>query len=81
MGNKGLNIKINGIPEWKKWALALDGNLKKAAERATKKATQLAIKEIQERIRAGKYTKLSPLTRLLRTMDGYGTTPLLRRGD
>lgn len=81
MARGGLRISIGPeIDEWKKWVLAFDGELKIGAEKGTKKAVQFVIAEIQNRIRAGRYRKLSPLTRMMRTLEGYSTTPLLRRG-
>lgn len=78
---KGLQIKLSGDwDKWRQWVNSFDGNLSKASERAVRKSLQLALKEIDSRIRDGKYEKLAALTRLGRRMDGYGSTPLLRTG-
>lgn len=59
---------------------ALQGELAPAAERAMKKATLAAMTEITDRIRAGKYKKLSPLTATLKNLEGYSDLPLIRTG-
>lgn len=77
----GLTIQLGGdLAKWQKWALAFDGNLKKANERALRKAALYALSEIHNRIKSGRYEKLAPLTLLMRQLEGYGNTPLVRRG-
>jgi len=77
----GLSIILGGdLAKWQKWALAFDGSLKVASERALRKASLYALSEIHNKIKGGRYTRLAPLTLLLRQLEGYGSTPLVRRG-
>lgn len=70
----------SGMDKFLSFLAALEGNLGKVSERAMKKATLMAMTEIQDRIRAGKYKKLAPLTSTLKSMEGYSQTPLIRTG-
>lgn len=81
MAREGLSFKLSGDwDKWRQWVNAFDGNLSKASERAVKKSLQFALKEIDGRIRGGKYDKLAALTRLDRRQQGFSSTPLLRTG-
>lgn len=76
-----MNFKWDsGMDKFLAWSAALGGNLGKASERAMKKATLMAMTEITDRIRGGKYKKLSPLTSMMKSLEGYSQTPLVRRG-
>lgn len=77
----GLQIQLAG--DWRKFHIfsaAFQGKLQQASRQATKKAVLFMLSKIDERIRSGRYKKLSPLTKLMRQMEGFGDTPLLRRG-
>ena len=74
-------IKLGGdFDKMRLWLASAQGKLAPIAERAMKKATLMAMTEITDRIRAGKYKRLSPLTRMLKNLEGYSDIPLIRRG-
>lgn len=66
--------------EFRLYLAAAQGKLAPIAERAMKKATLMALTEITDRIRAGKYKRLAPLTAMLKNLEGYSNVPLIRRG-
>ena len=76
-----LSIKMNkGWRNYHLYSAAFQGKLKLASMSGTKKAVQFVLSKVDERIRSGRYKKLAPLTAMLRQMEGFGTTPLIRRG-
>lgn len=77
----GVKFKWNSeMDRFIAYLATLEGKLGSTSERAMKKATLMALTEITERIRAGKYKKLAPLTATLKSMEGYSQTPLIRTG-
>lgn len=70
----------SGLDKFIVFTTALSGELAPIATKAMKKATLMALTEITDRIRAGRYKKLAPLTGMMRSLDGYGQTPLIRSG-
>ena len=75
-----IKIQFNGFDEFQLYLAAMHGELGRISERAMKKATLMAMTEITDRIRGGRYKKLSPLTAFLKNLEGYSSTPLIRRG-
>lgn len=82
-GEKQFGFKVEwdaGMDQFITWLAAAEGNLANIAEKSMKKATLMAMTEIQDRIRQGRYKKLAPLTATLKGMEGYSNTPLIRTG-
>lgn len=68
------------MDEFTTFLAAMEGKLGKVSEKAMKKAVLMTMGEIQQRIKDGRYRKLSPLTQTLKSMEGYSNTPLIRTG-
>lgn len=71
----------SGMDKFISFLAAMEGKLGPISEKAMKKATLMAMGEIQQRIKDGKYRRLSPLTATLKSMEGYSQTPLIRTGS
>jgi len=77
----GFTVKFDrGMDEFVAWMATFQGELGKSAERSMKKATLMAMTEITDRIRDGKYKKLAPLTSAIKGLEGKSQTPLISSG-
>ena len=77
----GMSLKLAGDwEEWRSWTLSFQGKLRIASRLAVRRAVLSAHRRIINRIKTGRYKKLTPLTAFLRQVEGYSDTPLMKTG-